>query len=861
VARTLHLHIPTSFRQKQKPPNARSASLDCEIGCPFPCLHCLRHVDLMAEECFNFAVPVPDLGRVARIRDIAEIQFMAARRRKSDHGQSDNPNQKPARQQRAKLDPQPIAKPKPQPRTNLGEPKANINMHDATLQLGGENLIRDVLIQMERLLNLFERQGAQTVPMSASKTPPTGTPSTPAQQPGAQTNPLGLCLLKDFRGTIQELSAANRSQLIDAALSMLEQVYVHLPLKRAMHAVDPLQSLKILKQRSATLSEGSFHDEMITIFHSLRDLHTIYVLPFPYKNQTACLPFMVEEYFDTSSPVRHYVVSKLVPGFTHPEFTKGVLLKYWNGMPIDRVVELNSQREAGSNEDARHARGLDALTLRPMGMTAPPDEDWVVVGYETLSKQSRELKFEWQVFVPPASPTGINVEAAGPQMACFMGLDARTESVRRARKALFHPEGIRSEQHMATVAFQAGLYQIAPNVSGSVVPAVTASHVGMDFQTSAVRRSKKALFFPDAIAMEQQMDAAVKSAAAPPDQPSISLMPDIFAFKAIQHPGGPFGYIRIYTFDANDPDAFVAEFIRITRLLPCKGLIIDVRGNPGGNIVAGERLLQVLTPQCIEPARFQFINNDRTLELCGPAAAPYGLPQWAPSIGLGIEIGDIYSQGFPLDVIENYNHLGQLYQGPVLLIVDALCYSTTDIFAAGFQDHEIGGILGVHKRTGAGGANVWQYGLLGQILPNRFPPLPNGATFTVALRRSTRVKQNAGVPIEDLGVQVMDVHRMTSRDVLGSNEDLIKEAGDMLAAEKVRSLSGQVSHGPPLTVQVNGENIARVDVYFNGRPASTGDLINGRAVLTLPSWVQPPGILELRGFDGDKLVSVSRRTL
>ena len=38
--------------------------------------------------------------------------------------------------------------------------------------------------------------------------------------------------------------------------------------------------------------------------------------------------------------------------------------------------------------------------------------------------------------------------------------------------------------------------------------------------------------------------------------------------------------------------------------------------------------------------------------------------------------------------------MGQTYHGPVVLITDALCYSTTDIFAAGFQDHDLGFVLG-----------------------------------------------------------------------------------------------------------------------------------------------------------------------
>jgi hypothetical protein len=43
-----------------------------------------------------------------------------------------------------------------------------------------------------------------------------------------------------------------------------------------MHAVDPLQRLRLLRRRvSLVANEISFHHEMTDIFTSLRDLHTI----------------------------------------------------------------------------------------------------------------------------------------------------------------------------------------------------------------------------------------------------------------------------------------------------------------------------------------------------------------------------------------------------------------------------------------------------------------------------------------------------------------------------------------------------------------------------------------------------------
>ena len=55
------------------------------------------------------------------------------------------------------------------------------------------------------------------------------------------------------------------------------------------------------------------------------------------------------------------------------------------------------------------------------------------------------------------------------------------------------------------------------------------------------------------------------------------------------------GYIRIRTFSVEEDKPFVNEFVRLIKMLPKNGLIIDVRGNGGGLITAAERLLQTLT--------------------------------------------------------------------------------------------------------------------------------------------------------------------------------------------------------------------------------------------------------------------------
>jgi len=49
----------------------------------------------------------------------------------------------------------------------------------------------------------------------------------------------------------------------------------------------------------------------------------------------------------------------------------------------------------------------------------------------------------------------------------------------------------------------------------------------------------------------------------------------------------------------------------------------------------------------------------------------------------------------------------------------------------------------------------------------------------VAIRQTTRVKDNAGVPLEDLGVQPDHIHKITRNDILNSNEDLIRAAAEL----------------------------------------------------------------------------------
>ena len=114
--------------------------------------------------------------------------------------------------------------------------------------------------------------------------------------------------LKDFRSSTGRLTRDNKKAIVEMAIMLLEQSYVHLPLKVAMHAVNPIRRLRILQNRleqsgpDTINQEFDFHEEMLDIFTSLRDLHTNYLLPEPFSYCFAILPFLVESCIKDTQP-------------------------------------------------------------------------------------------------------------------------------------------------------------------------------------------------------------------------------------------------------------------------------------------------------------------------------------------------------------------------------------------------------------------------------------------------------------------------------------------------------------------------------------------------------------------------------
>lgn len=587
---------------------------------------------------------------------------------------------------------------------------------------------------------------------------------------------------KDFRTFLSvserraALSRQERLRIVEQALLLMEMNYVHLPMKRAIHAIDPIQQLKLLRFQLAEWnmdleSTLDFHRRLLSIFGSTRDLHTLYLLPEPYRDCTAYLPFLIEQCFEGG--VQRFIVTRTAvlsengaavsDDGREVRFERGVEVLAWNGVPIERAIAINGESQAGSNPDARFARGLDNLTIRPLNSTLPPDEMWVDILFRTKNGVVATHREYWLVHT--TSDRGQSSTAHGKKRAA---LDLKRTRILEVKKELY------------------ARVDSAP--LGSIKDVLYALKKTLDSQT--------------------------------------------------------FGYIRLFSFDVDDARKFLRTFVNLITKegFPQEGLVLDVRGNPGGNIRAAESLLQLFTPNTIEPELFEFINTPLNYQICKSAPADWDLQRWLESISDSVLTGATYSTGFPLTLEPLCNGIGQVYYGPVVLITDALSYSATDIFAAGFQDNDVGVVLGTGGNTGAGGANFWS---LDDLLraqkkdpTSPFKKLPKGAEMIVAMRRSIRVGARAGSPLEEFGVLPDALHLMTRRDVLDDNVDLLARAARLIRqrpsfqlsvkpASRARAREIVVSAASKVPSSKASRRIGRLDIYVDGRPVRSIDAEDG----------------------------------
>ena len=545
--------------------------------------------------------------------------------------------------------------------------------------------------------------------------------------------PLGTALpLQQFLANRTPLAIAERQLIVEQAIGALQHVYVHLEVKRRLYLIDPVARLRALRDRLDAgdhADDLSFHREMMMILRSCRDMHTGYYLPRPFDRSVAFLPFQIEVFHEGGK--RRYLVPRVL--LNDPDLSPEIA----GALAFQRGVEIL----------AWDGDAIDDAVLRE-GEATP--------GITPDARRARGIyRLTTRVLAkcPPPERPAVRVT--------FCGEAGRIEQLDAVWRVVELPPGV------------AALPEGTP--IGGPSPA------GLDFETEVFRALKKEL-------NARQLDQGVP----PPQMKLPTVLGSVFeAFERVGPDGTPYGYLRIRSFSVEDDRPALAEFVRLVGALPEAGLVIDVRDNPGGSIRAAEMMLQALASRRLERASLVFRPTPFVLRLCERLPALYA--PWIPTIARALRTGVDFSGGVPLWPDAEFGDIACCHPGPVVLIVNALSYSATEFFAAGFQDHGLGRVLGVDRATGGGGANVRTLNdLAAEVGPDldRFAdlwapvPLPGAADIHVAFRRSVRTGSHAGLEVEDLGV-VPDapIHLMTKRDAMDGNPDLFEAAARLLTAD------------------------------------------------------------------------------
>jgi hypothetical protein len=348
-----------------------------------------------------------------------------------------------------------------------------------------------------------------------------------------------------------------------------------------------------------------------------------------------------------------YVVTKIDSGTSLKSLSVGARVTHWNGIPIDRYVHLNANLFDGGNEAASVARSLAFLTHRPLTQFGPPLEEWVDLRFLDRNGAMAEERFAWIGFDAATLPS---TPALGRNLTGFGG-DVLLMDLQKARRVRSAPQTFDALQPLQLAAPPLGV----PVIQGRGANGV-------------------------------------------------------FDYGTLTTHDGTFAYLRFWSFSANNVDDLVDALAPVLGTLPQNGLVFDMRGNTGGYIAAGERLLQLFSARPIVPARFQFRITEATRAM---AEASNEFAPWRPSFVEAFGTGEEYTRGIPIEGDEaDYNKVGRKYAGPVVLISDALAFSTADIFAAGFIDNGIGKVICTDANMAAAGGNNWGWDVVRLFNPD-----------------------------------------------------------------------------------------------------------------------------------------------
>ncbi|MCX6125900.1 MAG: S41 family peptidase [Proteobacteria bacterium] len=312
------------------------------------------------------------------------------------------------------------------------------------------------------------------------------------------------------------------------------------------------------------------------------------------------------------------------------------------------------------------------------------------------------------------------------------------------------------------------------------------------------------------------------------------LLSEIASVADLSTPAGKLTYVKLFTFmpEKASVESLIHRFREVltSRQATSVGLIIDIRGNGGGAIKLAEEMVQIFTPTLIVPMPVRLLPNDLNLKMFINSNGG-NQNGWSTDVKTAMGSGAKYTTPRVITTSREANRFGQAWFKPVVVLTDSSCYSACDLFAAGMQDHGAATIIGTHAATGAGGANVMEYGSFRAVFggdevdENPFKALPDSQSMRVSWRQTLRTGKNAGKLIEDAGIKPDILIRQTkedlgvgeSRQIMANVRKILEKLGPNFQSSIKLKSSVRMENNTTAKWSEETKGIDHLDVLLDGK--------------------------------------------
>lgn len=574
-------------------------------------------------------------------------------------------------------------------------------------------------------------------------------------KPASICTAAGLCLpfhdvrYRDFYDTstaalnISELRASlnkypfpisQRATLCRTIGAFLADISPHIYVQRNIHNVDVEVAFNDLANNlSTSQSPFDFHLQIVRLFMSLNDLHTVYQPPPQIAFTAAALGVTIKRFYTKPGDQPRFLITDILPGLAakNQGLSRDATVLSIDGIPTFKLAMSLGEASYAANDAARLRVGTVALTTRSLAIDAVPTSPFATLQlYKKRKRFSIRLPWRYTTLTNP-----LLIEVMTRQLLPHPVLENIEEST---KEEVLPPK---------TVSLR--------NEKGPIVTVISVPKPFDIFISAYVRKTSVGLvavlrFASFNLDISQPLAILLQATVAAFPTNVVGLVVDVR-----QNPGGFPSFAK-----------FVTELYSDVEIPP---IPLQLRASS-------------LTAKVLQQGASINISNNiaRAFLAFAPAlssALRAGEPFAAPAGNIfGFRSGNTNSSvpfmPFP--------RAKQIFFGPVITLSDAATYSSGDIFAALQVDTGASLLVGTDAVTGGGGASTNSYRQLKGAFPTLLKPLPKNVGFTTAIGRFFRLGLRSGQFVEAFGVGVDVLHYETRNDIMKDDEDLFEFVGQKL---------------------------------------------------------------------------------